>query len=91
MALGAYTHIHIRIKVISINQVYAWFKNPSASDVNNVNLTLQYLDACRDLFGEGFLSCKKITTMKSELVVSIHKSYVFLYQEMALKAIWWCV
>ena len=50
-------------------------ENPSANDVNSVKLTLQYLDACRNLFEEGFLSHKKITTMKSEPVVSIHKGF----------------
>jgi len=50
-------------------------ENPSANDVNSVKLTLQYLGACRDLFEEGFLSHKKITTMKSEPMVSIQKGF----------------
>ena len=53
-------------------------ENPLADDVDSVKLTLQYLEACRDLFENGFLSHKKITTMKSEPLVSIHKGFTHI-------------
>ena len=34
-----------------------------------------HLEACRDLFEEGFLSHKKITNMKSEAILSIQEGF----------------
>jgi len=59
---------------------------PPPEDADNVRLTLRYLEACKDLFEDGFLSHQKISSMKSEAIVSILNGFSFFekwYQELS--------
>ena len=50
---------------------------PPPDDAENVRLTLRYLEACKNLFEDGFLSHQKITSMKSEAILTILKGFSY--------------
>jgi len=54
-----------------------WYVNqlPAPPDSDTTNETLQYLQACHNLFEQGFLSHEKITDMESEVLKNISIGY----------------
>jgi len=52
-------------------------KHPAASDAASVNLTLKYLEACKKLFEEGFLSHKKVNSIDSSVLASIKTGFKY--------------
>ena len=59
-----------------------WYthQDPPPPDVTSASETLQYLEACSQLFEKGFLSHNKITAMDSEVLENIDKGYSYFSQ-----------
>ena len=56
-----------------------WYthQEPIPSDANIVSETLQYLQACHNLFEEGFLSHERIINLESPVLKNITKGYEY--------------
>jgi len=50
-------------------------KHPTADDNASVTLTLRYLEACKKLFEEGFLSHKRVSSCDSSVLASIRTGF----------------
>ena len=62
MLLELYQHIH---------------SSPVLADVASVRCTHEYLEACNQLFENGFLSHAKVYDIQGDVLVSIWKGYKY--------------
>lgn len=61
-----------------LSELYSYIhKEPPPADASSTSETLEYLQACHQLFETGFLSHEKITSLGSPVLQSIDKGYKY--------------
>lgn len=61
-----------------LTELYKYVSSdPIPSDAENVRCTLEYLEACNQLFEKGFLSHNKVCDVQCDVMKSIQKGYSY--------------